>query len=595
MSQDRLCQQAIVLLAVIVCGCQPIKELPEEPLFKFDPALTRSPPEVEQASIEILKAPNYQGNARLRVQFKQSVRKRSLVIQGGQGPTLLRDDGLQADQNADDGMYSAFVNFDQEAYEAEWKRRAEIAREGVEVPLFKNRKIVGKRRLDLPPFKPLKPGQIVPLFLFDGMPSPLISAAAQLVITDVRVVDDPTRTFNPCTNTNPGTPMGPWTFGKLMTEMANEQVTGIHPSDFTLRWLQHWSTNQVINTFTVGHRTLGLNDRVLTPWPKLSDGRLDLSKAPFRLLAIVNRIDLRTSTTYGSGDAGEARFVFGLISCDPQLQTDARMFTVIFEYGIKKNSCSAVRDWAQQWIDLGSPSDGLYNQKLQAITDQFTLSNAAPSKLPNRSALNQLRTNEFAIAQFPADTFWELREFKICSDASGCGLGYLEQTTIAQTPDVSFQGDLAKKPLLRDFVNNNEADVLAGRHLVPLQLPPATPFRGGAIEPGGGFPWNPGGITSSEARHIFSLATCNGCHTRETGTMFLHIAPRLAGNESALSDFLTGMNQPVADPVTTGVNHTFHDLLDRQLKLDATANMACRNFSAFPTDDLFSRPVPFVH
>jgi hypothetical protein len=592
--QNRGCQQAIVVLLAIVCGCQPIKESPEEPVLKFDPALMRLPPEIEQASIEMLKAPNYQGNARLRVHFKQSVGKRSLVIQGGQGPTLLRDDGLLADQNADDGIYSAFVNFDKAAYETEWKRRAGIAPEGVEVPIFKNRRIVGKKRLDIPPFKPLKPDQIVPLFSFDGIRSPLISTAAQLVITDVRVVDDSTRTFNPCTNE--GTEMGAWTFGKLMTEMANELVTGIDPSDFTLRWLQHWSTDQVINTFRVPHRTLGLNDRVLTPWPKLEDGRLDLSKAPFRLLAIVNRIDLRGSTTYGSGDAGEVRFVFGLIFCDPpEPQTEAAMFTVIFEYGIKKNSCSAVRDWAQQWIDVGSPGDALYNEKLQNITDQFTLSNADPSKLPNRSALNQLRTNEFAIAQFAADTFWELREFKICSDGSDCGLGHLAETTIAQTPDVSFQADLAKKPLLRDFVNNNEADVLVGRHLVPLQLEPATPFRGGAIEPQGGFGWNPGGISNSEARHMFSLATCNGCHTRETGTLFLHIAPRLAGNESALSDFLTGMNQPVDDPVTTGVDHTFHDLLDRQLKLDATANMTCRNFSAFSTDDLFMRKVPFVH
>jgi hypothetical protein len=554
----------------------------------------RSPPVVEQASIELLKAPNYEGNARLRVQFEQSVRKRSLVIQGGAGPTLLRDDGLRADQHADDGMYSAFVNFDKHAYEAEWKRRAEITGEAFEVPIFRNRKLVGKKRLDIPPFEPLKRGHIVPLFSFDGIRSPLVSAAAQLVVTDVSVVDDPARTFNPCTNQ--GTPMGPWTFGKLMTEIANEPVTGIHPSDFTLGWLQHWSMNQVINTFTVPHRALGLNDRVLTPWPKLPDGRLDISKAPFRLLAIVNRIDLRGNLTYGSGDAGEARLVFGLINCSPPpSQTDARTFTVIFEYGIKKNSCVAVRDWAQQWIDLGAPGSALYNQKLQAITDQFTLRNADPSKLPNRSALNQLRTNESAIAQVPSDSFWELREFKICSDASGCGLGRLEETTIAQTPDDSFQFDAAKRPLVRDFVNTNEADVLAARHAVPLQLPPATPFRGGAVRPGAGFPWNPGGIINSEARHTFSLATCNGCHTRETGTPFVHIAPRRAGNASTLSDFLTGMNQPVADAVTPGVNHTFHDLLDRELKLNATANMACRNFSAFSTDDLFLRVIPFVH
>jgi hypothetical protein len=123
-----------------------------------------------------------------------------------------------------------------------------------------------------------------------------------------------------------------------------------------------------------------------------------------------------------------------------------------------------------------------------------------------------------------------------------------------------------------------------------------TPFRAGAIQPGAGFPWNPGGITNLEARHKFSLATCNGCHTRETGTQFLHIAPRNAGSEAMLSEFLTGLNQPKDDPGNPDptVTHTFHDLLDRQMKLDATANMNCR----IPIDDLFPErflPPVWVH
>jgi hypothetical protein len=115
------------------------------------------------------------------------------------------------------------------------------------------------------------------------------------------------------------------------------------------------------------------------------------------------------------------------------------------------------------------------------------------------------------------------------------------------------------------------------------------------MQPGAGFAWNPGGISNLESRHVFSLATCNGCHTRETSTDFVHIAPRAAGSPAALSDFLTGLNQPTFDPVS-GVARTFHDLLDRQMKLDAAASMVCRR-SDFPLDDIFSRSTrsAFVH
>jgi len=299
----------------------------------------------------------------------------------------------------------------------------------------------------------------------------------------------------------------------------------------------------VINTFTVRNRFDGVNEQILNVWPKLADGRLDLAKAPFRLLAIVNRIDLRGNSVYGSTNAGEARMVFGLLRCvpapPPPIVHEAQKFMAIFEYGIKKSTCADVRDWAQKWHALGLIALGSsgYNPALQAITDQFTLRDADPSKLPNESALNQLRTNEFAIARANSagtDTDWELREFKICRDTSACGLGQLEQTTIAQTPDSSFQGNPTKQPLLRDFINDNKDAILDGTHRVPAQLDtsPPTPFLGGAVQPGGGFVWNVSGITNLEARHLFSKASCNGCHTRETGTNFVHIFPRVSGSAS---------------------------------------------------------------
>src|SRR5215207_1394536 len=55
-----------------------------------------------------------------------------------------------------------------------------------------------------------------------------------LMIVHREVVEDATRTTN----------LGAWTFGHLMTQMANQSATGIDPSTFVLRWLEHWKTPQ---------------------------------------------------------------------------------------------------------------------------------------------------------------------------------------------------------------------------------------------------------------------------------------------------------------------------------------------------------------
>lgn len=177
-----------------------------------------------------------------------------------------------------------------------------------------------------------------------------VDPARALLITDLRVVEDPTRTFNPCTGE--GTPMGVWTFGHLLKEMANEPVTGINPSAFARDWLAQWETRQIANGDPVDARP-GVQQVILDQWQAASGGPeqpLDLARAPFRLLAIVNRVDLRDN-------AGEGRFVF----CAVNTQTGkALQFTVIFEYGVPRRGTRAVRAWGKRWLNLqkhppGSP------------------------------------------------------------------------------------------------------------------------------------------------------------------------------------------------------------------------------------------------
>src|SRR5262249_59164334 len=90
-------------------------------------------------------------------------------------------------------------------------------------------------------------------------------------------------------------------------------VTGVQTCALPI-WLQTWQANQTINTFNVPARP-NINTQIIQPWLAASGGAsLDLGIAPFRLLAIVNRLDLRTgSGGYGGStrNAGELRVVFG--------------------------------------------------------------------------------------------------------------------------------------------------------------------------------------------------------------------------------------------------------------------------------------------
>jgi hypothetical protein len=539
--------------------------------LKFDPAHAKSPPPVASASIELSRQPAAAGNAVVRIQFADRRSKTPVVIQGGLGPTQLRDDGIAPDARAGDGLYAAFVQLNAEQFSRMQQRRIELASKYRTLPVFGARELLRHE-----PFEPsrsvtLSPGIPSILDKFKGVPF-VVDPARELLITSTLVVEDQQRTYDACSGN--GTQMGAWTFGKLVTEIANQPVTGIHPADLAETWLNQWKSNLSINGFNVPQRALGAQ-RLLDSWPRVN-GKLDLARAPFRLLAIVNRQDLRGSTLYGSGDAGEARLVFGALNCGSIVTSpptpQAMPFTVIFEYGIRKNTCTGVRSWAQQWRNLGTLVLGspAYNTALQALTDQFTLRNANPAQSPNRSAINQVRTNEFALADMPVDIFWQLREGKLQSSGSSAGL--LLHTTIAQTPDRSLLNTAA----LRDFINGNEAAILSGTHDVPLHYPTAvSPFRGGHIDVGAGFPWSAPGIVNPEAAKQFTRATCSGCHAPP----FLHIEPRPLGAESEISSFLT------------------NDLVSRQQRLEATASMSCLKVSDFPVEEIFFEPLKpvFVH
>lgn len=355
-----------------------------------------------------------------------------------------------------------------------------------------------------------------------------VDEGRELMIRDLGVVEDAART----------TGDGAWSFKHLMESMA---PSAAEAPDMVEEMLSTWLTDQSVNGLVVPARP-SLQDLVLNDWPRV-DGALDLSRAPVRLLAIVNRLDLRDVSR---GQAGEGRFVFGVTDSSG----GATQFTLIFEYALPASSAADVLDWASRWHELNAlvPGSAEYNATLEAITERFAGRNADPGRV-NGSALNQIRTNEVALA-FP----WELREFTLSAG------GLLQPDTVKLTPDTGFMG----QAIVADFVNQNQSAILEERHTVPNEFAGVSFLGGSSINNLDA--WQADGIESNEARHKLSLNTCNGCHGNETNTTFLHITTREAGSEAGISGFLSGVE--VTDPVD-GTVRAFDDLGRRAADMEA--------------------------
>jgi len=257
----------------------------------------------------------------------------------------------------------------------------------------------------------------------------------ELFVTDVSVVDDCLRTtWGPCI-APPGTPatQGAWTFGARMQSLAGT-TNPATLSTFTLNWLHTWSSNQTVNSDLVPARP-NIQSIVINPWLAASGGTtLDMKKAPFQLLAIVDRLNLRENAGYSGGSsAGEGRFIYNLLDANG----NTTQFLVIFEYGLDAADCAAVLNWANLWHGLGGHTFGPdYNAALQAVTDRFATIGASPGK-PNGSAINQVRTDEIQLVL--PNIPWELREFKLIPPVTTVTPVPLTESTVAQTPARSRQ------------------------------------------------------------------------------------------------------------------------------------------------------------
>jgi hypothetical protein len=590
----------------------------EDDGFKFSPEPAKPVPPAEDVLIQRIPGDN---NHLLMMAFysKENYSGQFVTIENGGSTLVFRDDGKEYDKKAGDGLYTARISADVNEFRQKSQSMNEaMKRNGYKPFHFVNRSMVMDPDIS-ENFEAEKMDRNEPVSiaaLTNALSSDLVASDSTLnkirkncmVITNVAVVEDPTRTWNSCKQT--GNVSGPWTFGTLIRQLASKSpsaiATDVQVSDFVKNWLNTWATKQIINGDTVAARVL-VNSKILDPWQnKSGSGKpLNMKFAPFKLIAIVNRFDLRGGAFLGipGSPCGEGRFVFCLINSNCAA---AMKMTVIFEFGINKPStCTGRNAWALQWYNLKNLTQGTsqYNQALQNITDQFTLCGSNPSK-PNQSSLDRLRTNEIVLS--PTPQFWELREFLL--NASGD----LEETTVVQNPADKYDAQVVNANVTRlaAYVNQNSASILNGSFSVPLTWQ-GFPFLGGSahiLKPPTGTPpkvfhWD--GTSSSNtstfiknngARAFFSFNTCAGCHAGESQTFFTHVDPVFYGKEATLSGFLTGTagiggaidfdNKPANDTMAvedaalrpTATNpgvRFFNDILRRAKGLKTAAETPC--------------------
>jgi hypothetical protein len=428
-----------------------------------------------------------------------------------------------------------------------------------------------------------------------------VDASKELLITDLSVIESAEETTFDSSHPSGTTKRGAWSFGRAMHNMLpkGDRDSAAAASRFVYNWLGQWEADQQPNGLVSnsGARTR-VRDFVINPWKIASgctvatpdaDCVLDMGKAPFRLVAIVYRPDLRKlATDTAPGHAGEGRFVFNLLVDGKPVKE-----TVIFEYSLPIFTNMHVLTWAYRWHLLGAfPFGGTYNALLRTITNSFSGPDADPRR-QNGNALNQLRTNEVALKHvagcaspavppalcppaestaFPTQKLWELREFHITSAG-------LTQVPMAQEPSRDFDtvvrkdgptrviGTGTRSNELAQWMLANQADILAGKHTVPAAWLANSSYVGSGVSAWGaglGFNYNDGSTVTpvpEAVRASFALNTCAGCHRHEanaaTGASatptFLHITdpraldPAEANDQAAIAAAGGARNTVISD------------------------------------------------
>ncbi|MCT4664811.1 MAG: hypothetical protein N4A45_06215 [Flavobacteriales bacterium] len=436
-----------------------------------------------------------------------------IQLYGNDGSELvqLKDDGVKPDKREADGIYSVVLPQSPSSFIDQITERVSFVNNQGHIIKYTGHsgEMLTNERLPRFDFRGFNMFQKVSLHssLLDVLTACQdgtdIAKEKSLLITELKVVEDPARTYNVVTGT--GAPQGAWTFGQMMKNIAGGFADEANPTPAEItkvrECIKSWikSIGSLNNSSTLTNATYA---HIVGPWIKKAnifknyhitnasgaweaqwdsfitkdDINALLANAPFKLTAIVNRLDLRENMGYSNSpvsNAGETRFIFSLVQTldhqpfkasfnssmnissnkgKPPYQEDNnwnndvfqaedwRGLNVILEYKNPFANRCAIKDFAIDWKNLSSytwdPTDvqnGLqkYLEELQSITDQVTARNVMPNRT-NGSAISQVRTNDRLLGDFVLNFWghhkWKLRQFELNNN------GYLVKTKLTNMP-----------------------------------------------------------------------------------------------------------------------------------------------------------------
>lgn len=582
--------------------------------------LEQTPPEVKNIWVQTLAQPQPGGNMIMEVEFDTSycyetIRDTIDLFYDSIQKITFRDQGIYPDVAAGDGIFSTLVFENISAFKSEiLAKQTAMAVSG---GYFSFTGHSGRWNdvdvtLDLISLDAHLKVPVDPAF-FTYTECSSILKENSLFITDIDVVEDLSRTNNIATSPVSGNSRGYWTFAYMIEGMCGKTAaltptyTYIQPKALLKSWVKNWTVNLTLNGQTVESRDF-VYETLIRPWLTRSgvsipssinlnatnwegywngaNQELLLDNAPFRLTAIVNRLDLRGNSSFSGmlNNTGETRFIFTLIDYESGMPTrhpdqddagvedfiDWKGLNIILEYGNPAMNTCELKRFAQKWVDLsgmvlGSPA---YNTELEKLTKIVTEPFAGGSGKVNQSALNQLRTNEkiFSVANKEVDwgiNDWEFRQFELdatthefkqvslpnvpmeyANNQQNLNVGAGSEGFMALLPSSPYESTAAQD--LVDLIFTPGAtflknSILRGNHNLPKYNPyhPTRPILAAAGRVRGEFShyldmayyptflsWT--AIEKEEyenVRHQLSLNTCQGCHTGENKTIFTHVSP----------------------------------------------------------------------
>ena len=261
---------------------------------------------------------------------------------------------------------------------------------------------------------------------------------------------------------------GPLSFRHIVETIAGDEVPS---ATFTEAWMHALGPD--------------VEREVRAAW--ISTGPLDLARAPWRLVAVANRMDLAGKPRLGP--LGEGRLVFGLTEGPADDPASApRETTLIVEFALPTTRTAT--EWAHAWHALGDKPLG------SVAYDEALAHNVA--SFATRPSLSQVRWN---------DPVNGLRQLDLGAQ------GMLVVAPLRNTPPRALDG--ARE--LAAFAQAHAAEIARDDHLLPAELLTTSTHTDAR-------PWSLSDV-ADEVRDAFALGTCGGCHAHDAIDGGFHVSP----------------------------------------------------------------------